>query len=209
VLIQEALKKQQLTQQQLAEKVGTTKSYISRNKKFLETEYPRGNPRPNVPPSRMICRAGFSTVGKNAKALATGSQEGTQTISCPTCHSRADAKENKSYHFGNFFLYICVKPFKVKIFSRGTLRDFWSTHGNCELQLKTWYREIEKSNWTSINELKNEYPSASILKENRIVFTIKGNEYRLIVKFNFEHQLAGIRFIGTYAEFDKINANEI
>jgi mRNA interferase HigB len=118
-------------------------------------------------------------------------------------------KKYRSYHFGNFFYYICFKYFNVKIFSRGTLRDFWKTHGNCELQLKTWYRETENSNWSSINDLKSEYPNASILKDNRIVFNIKGNDYRLIVKFNFEYQLAWIRFIGTHAEYDKINANEI
>lgn len=115
----------------------------------------------------------------------------------------------KSYRFGNFFHYLCDKQIDVKIFSRGTLRDFWEKHVDCELQLKTWYREIEKSNWVSINELKKEYPSASILKDNRIVFNIKGNDYRLIVKFNFEYQLSWIRFIGTHAEYDKINANKI
>jgi mRNA interferase HigB len=118
-------------------------------------------------------------------------------------------KNTESYHFGNFLCYICGKSFVVKIFSRGTLRDFWVKHGDCELQLKTWYREAEKSNWASINELKKEYPSASILKDNRIGFNIKGNDYRLIVKFNFEYQLAWIRFIGTHGEYDKINANEI
>ena len=97
----------------------------------------------------------------------------------------------------------------MKIVSRGTLKDFWETHGDCELQLKTWYRETEKSNWSTINELKSEYPSASILKDNRIVFNIKSNNYRLIVKFNFDYQLAWIRFIGTHADYDKINANEI
>lgn len=97
----------------------------------------------------------------------------------------------------------------MKIFSRGTLRDFWKKHANCEQQLKIWYRETEKSNWSSIQDLKREYPSASILKNNRIVFNIKGNDYRLIAKFNFEYQLCWIRFIGTHAEYDKINANEI
>lgn len=97
----------------------------------------------------------------------------------------------------------------MKIFSRGTLRDFWQIHNDCEYQLKTWYRETEKANWNSINELKKEYPNASILKENRIVFNIKGNKYRLIVKFNFEYQLAWVCFIGTHANYDKINANEI
>jgi len=97
----------------------------------------------------------------------------------------------------------------VKIFSRGTLHDFWEKQVNSELQLKTWYRETEKSNWSSLNDLKLEYPNASTLKDNRIVFNIKGNDYRLIVKFNFEYQIARVRFIGTHAEYDKINANEI
>ncbi len=97
----------------------------------------------------------------------------------------------------------------MKIFSRGTLRDFWIKHADCELQLRSWYHEIQKSNWKTINELKSEYPKASILKDNRIVFDIKGNNYRLVVKFNFEYQLAWIRLIGTHAEYDKINANEI
>ncbi|MGB5498891.1 MAG: type II toxin-antitoxin system HigB family toxin, partial [Maribacter sp.] len=76
-------------------------------------------------------------------------------------------------------------------------------------QLTAWYRETEKSEFKNLNELKKEYPSASILKDNRIVFNIKGNRYRLIVKFNFEYQICWIRFVGTHAEYDKINANEI
>jgi len=60
-----------------------------------------------------------------------------------------------------------------------------------------------------MNELKAEYPNANVLKDNRIVFNIKGNDCRLIVKFNLEYQLAWVRFIGTHAEYDKMNANEI
>ena len=59
------------------------------------------------------------------------------------------------------------------------------------------------------NELKKEYPSASILEDNRIVFNIKGNNYRLIVKINYEYKIIWIRFIGTHGEYDKINANKI
>ncbi len=108
-----------------------------------------------------------------------------------------------------FIVIFVTDTYILKIFSRGTLRDYWGKHADCELQLKTWYRETEKSKWESINELKKEYPSASILKNNRIVFNIKGNDYRLIVKFNFDYQLAWIRFIGTHAEYDKINASKI
>ena len=97
----------------------------------------------------------------------------------------------------------------MRVIAKRTLRDFWIKHADSEQQLTSWYRETEKAEWNSINVLKTEYPNASILKDNRIVFNIKGNNYRLIVKFNFEFQICWIRFIGTHAEYDKINANEI
>lgn len=97
----------------------------------------------------------------------------------------------------------------MRVIAKRALRDFWEKHADCEAQLKAWYRETEKSEWNSINELKTDYPSASILKDNRIVYNIKGNNYRLIVKFNFEYQICWIRFIGTHAAYDKIDANII
>lgn len=106
-------------------------------------------------------------------------------------------------------MYICVKGYDLRVIAKRTLRDFWTKHADSEQQLTAWYRETEKSGFKNLNELKVEYPSASILKDNRIVFNIKGNKYRLIVKFNFEYQICWIRFVGTHAEYDKVNANEI
>ncbi|MBL4654156.1 MAG: type II toxin-antitoxin system HigB family toxin, partial [Flavobacteriales bacterium] len=97
----------------------------------------------------------------------------------------------------------------MRILSRRTLREFWNNHADCKDQLQTWYRETEKSSWKNINDLKVEYPNASILKDKKIVFNIKGNKYRLIVKVNFEFQITWVRFIGTHAECNKINANEL
>lgn len=97
----------------------------------------------------------------------------------------------------------------MRIIAKRTLRDFWTKHADSEQQVKAWYRETEKTQWKNINDLRNDYPSASILQDNRIVFNIKGNNYRLIVKFNFEYQVCYIRFIGTHAEYDKIDANNI
>ena len=97
----------------------------------------------------------------------------------------------------------------MRVIAKRTLRHFWKKHADCVEQLKSWCSETEKSEWTNINELKNDYPSASIFKENRIVYNIKGNNYRLIVKFNFEYGICWIRFIGTHAEYDKIDANNI
>ncbi|AVR46075.1 addiction module toxin RelE [Christiangramia fulva] len=97
----------------------------------------------------------------------------------------------------------------MRIIAKRTLRDFWIKHADAEQQLKSWYRETEKTEWENINELRKDYPSASILQDNRIVFNIKGNNYRLIVKFNFEYKICWIRFIGTHPEYDKIDSNTI
>ncbi len=97
----------------------------------------------------------------------------------------------------------------MRVIAKKILRDFWTKHSDCEHQLKAWYQEADKGVWRSFNELKSDYPSASVLEDNRICFNIKGNKYRLIVKVNFYYQMMWIRFIGTHAEYDKIDANKI
>jgi mRNA interferase HigB len=96
-----------------------------------------------------------------------------------------------------------------RIFAKSTLKEYWEKHPDSEQFLKTWYNTAMNSVWRTPNEVKNTYPNASILKDSRIVFNIKGNSYRLIVKFNFEKQWIFIKFIGTHAEYDRIDANTI
>lgn len=96
-----------------------------------------------------------------------------------------------------------------RIFAKRTLREFWERHADSEQYLKTWYETAMGSNWKTPNDVKKSYANASVLKSERIVFNIKGNSYRLIVKFNFEKQWIFIRFIGTHSEYDKINADTI
>ena len=97
----------------------------------------------------------------------------------------------------------------MRIIANKILREFWEIHPDCEQQLKSWFKETNKAEWKNSNDIKSEYPSASILINNRIVFNIKGNKYRLIVKINFEYEMVWVRFIGTHAQYDKINANNI
>jgi len=96
-----------------------------------------------------------------------------------------------------------------RIFSKGTLRDYWEKCPETEQYLKTWYDTAMNAQWNNPNEVKKTYSTASILKNQRVVYNIKGNSYRLVVKFNFEKQWCFIRFIGTHAEYDKINAETI
>ena len=97
----------------------------------------------------------------------------------------------------------------LRVIAKKILRDFWGKHSDSQQQLKAWFQEASKAKWKNPNEVKTEYPSASILPDNRIVFNIKGNNYRLIVKVNYDYQILWIRFIGTHAEYDKVNAEKI
>jgi len=97
----------------------------------------------------------------------------------------------------------------VRVIAKRTLHDFWEKHADSEQQLKAWYNEAEQADWKSPNHIKKDYPSASILEDNRVVFNIKGNNYRLIVRINYKYGVVWIRFVGTHAEYDKVDATKI
>ncbi|MCC6838217.1 MAG: type II toxin-antitoxin system HigB family toxin [Bacteroidia bacterium] len=97
----------------------------------------------------------------------------------------------------------------MRIISKKILRDFWEKHSDSQQQLKSWFQETSKAQWRSPKDIKKEYPSASFLGDNRVVFNIKGNTHRLIVRINYDYRMVWIRFIGTHAEYDRIDANKI
>ncbi|MDR2839199.1 MAG: type II toxin-antitoxin system HigB family toxin [Azonexus sp.] len=89
------------------------------------------------------------------------------------------------------------------------LRAFWETHPDTEQALKSWVDEVKKAGWTQPAEIKAQYRSASILKNRRVVFNIKGNDYRLVVAVAYSYQAVYIKFIGTHPEYDAINAETV
>ena len=120
-------------------------------------------------------------------------------------------KPLKSSPLGNFIL---AKPAGrvqggMRIIAVSTLREFWKSHADAEQPLKAWYKEATDVQWNEPNDIKQRYPSADILPGNRIVFNIKGNTYRLIVKIHYNTGIVFIRFVGTHAEYDKIDAETI
>ena len=96
-----------------------------------------------------------------------------------------------------------------RIFAKSTLREYWEKNSASEQYLKTWYDTAINSDWENPSQVKQTYANASILKNNRIVFNIKGNSFRLVTKFNFTKKWIFMRFIGTHTEYDKIDANNI
>lgn len=97
----------------------------------------------------------------------------------------------------------------MKIVAVGTLRDFWERHPDAEQSLKAWYDEARAATWASPAEVKARYGNASIVGKNRVVFNIKGNSYRLIVAVAYKFQAIYIKFIGTHAEYDKVDAASV
>jgi mRNA interferase HigB len=114
-----------------------------------------------------------------------------------------------SQYGNNVYFDQILKCETLRVISRKTLVQFWTQHSDAEQPLKAWFKEAEKAQWDSPVELKHYYPTASILNSNRVVFNIKGNKYRLITMINFDYGQVFIRFVGTHAEYDKIDATRI
>lgn len=96
-----------------------------------------------------------------------------------------------------------------RIVAKRTIREFWEKHPDARDYLQTWYETAKGANWKKPEDIKQFYATVSILKNSRVVFNIKGNDYRLVAKINDEKQWLFIRFIGTHKEYDYINANTI
>lgn len=97
----------------------------------------------------------------------------------------------------------------MRVIARPTLERFWKAYPDSEQSLKAWYQEARKADWKDPHAVKDMYGNASVIANSRIVFNIGGNKYRLIVQFNYPRQIALIRFIGTHAEYDKIDAETV
>lgn len=97
----------------------------------------------------------------------------------------------------------------MRVIKRKTLEDFWKSHKDCEEQLKAWFYEARHAKWNSFSDIKRKFSSADVIPGDRVVFNIKGNKYRLIVKIKYSLSIVYIRFIGTHAEYDKVDAEEI
>ncbi|MEM8642262.1 MAG: type II toxin-antitoxin system HigB family toxin [Cyanobacteria bacterium P01_G01_bin.54] len=92
----------------------------------------------------------------------------------------------------------------MRIIARSTLREFWERHADAEQPLR--FQDVRRAAWQGPADIKAIYANASILPNNRVVFNIKGNDYRLIAHVRYDIQIVFIRFIGTHGEYDKVNA---
>lgn len=97
----------------------------------------------------------------------------------------------------------------MRVIAVSTLREFWEMHPDAEQPLKAWCHEVDHELWAGPADIKRQYGSASILKNRRVVFNIKGNDYRLVVAIAYKLQVVYVKFIGTHAEYDRIDADTV
>ena len=97
----------------------------------------------------------------------------------------------------------------MKIVAIKILREFWTLYPDAEQPLKAWVDEVKQAGWTQPAEIKLKYRNASILKNKRVVFNIKGNDYRLVVSVAYRFSAVYIKFIGTHGQYDAIDAETI
>ncbi len=104
---------------------------------------------------------------------------------------------------------------RMRIIARRTLREFVDTrqgykdHAALRAALDAWFDEVKKARWSSAADVKRSYATASIVSADRVVFNIKGNDYRLIVAVDFEKGIVWIKWIGTHRDYNKIDVKEV
>ena len=103
----------------------------------------------------------------------------------------------------------------MRIIARSTLNGFVNNRVSSQFRagvkkhLGSWYSEVEKASWKDPAELKEQFRSASIISGERVVFNIKGNDYRLVVAINYHYQILLIIWLGTHKDYDRIDAKKV
>ncbi len=97
----------------------------------------------------------------------------------------------------------------MRVIAKRTLKQFWESspkYTDSQAQLEAWHAEAIQANWSTPQDIKAQFRSASILKNNRVVFNIAGNKYRLIVSIDYTRQACFVKFVGTHQQYDQIDA---
>ena len=97
----------------------------------------------------------------------------------------------------------------MRVIAMRTLREYWEAHASARDPLQAWYDHVCQASWSFPEDLARDYGQDVLLPDQRAVFKIKGNHYRLVVRINYQHQIVFIRFIGTHAEYNRIDVMKI
>jgi mRNA interferase HigB len=93
----------------------------------------------------------------------------------------------------------------VRIIALSALRRCWTRHPQAEIPLRVWYAEASRADWKSPSDIKVAHRNVSFVANNRVVFNIKGNDYRLVAAVHYNRGRLFVRFVGTHAQYDRID----
>jgi mRNA interferase HigB len=98
----------------------------------------------------------------------------------------------------------------MQVVALRTLRQFWERHAQSETPIKVWYSQVTKADWQSPADVKKQFGSTvDFVADNRVIFDLSGNKYRLVVRVSYTFKRVLVKFVGTHAEYDKIDAETI
>lgn len=95
------------------------------------------------------------------------------------------------------------------VISYGTLRDFFDIHADAKDALNNWYRLVSQADWANFHEVKSMFNTVDAVGNDRFVFDIRGNHYRIVAMIFFDIRTVYIRFLGTHKEYDRIDCSTI
>ena len=97
----------------------------------------------------------------------------------------------------------------MRVIALRSLREFWQQHPDAERPLRAWYDEASRAQWRTPADIKQQFRHASVLSSRRVVFNVKGNEYRLVAAVAYNTGVLFVKFVGTHAEYDRIDAETV
>lgn len=97
----------------------------------------------------------------------------------------------------------------MRVIAKRPLRDFWKRYPRAKGPLEAWHQEVSRADWARPSAVKLQFRSASVLQDNRVVFNIAGNQFRLVVKINYPYRIVYIRFIGTHKDYDAVDITTV
>lgn len=97
----------------------------------------------------------------------------------------------------------------MRVIAVSNLKDFWDLHAAAEVPLRAWLEAVRGARWSKPTDITEQFATASVLKSRRVVFNVKGHDYRLVVAVAYRFGAVYVKFIGTHAEYDRIDADTV
>lgn len=97
----------------------------------------------------------------------------------------------------------------MNVVTKRRLQEFWTRHPRAKVSLEAWYRSVRQAEWTGPQDVRADFNSADFVADNRVIFNVGGNNYRVVVRVSYTFKQVLVKFVGTHAEYDEIDATTI